>query len=450
MAKFRYRALSGNGKIITGSMEDSSPAAVREKLTSNGFKPITVSKSLFGASFSGRKDRKYSVDANATTKYARDRLIEEQKKKQQKGLSKDISIDLSFLKRATKKDLFSFTQSFYLLKRAGFTNIRALSSLLENTENPAMRDIIQDILVGVENGEYIYATMEYYNNFFPDIYIATIKIGELSGSLTEALNQAMIYIEDSDKTSKAIRKALVGPLLQTVLLLVGTVAGVLVGVPILEELYGSMGLTSQIPASTLAVSHMIKAVMANWYFIVMGIIAAVVGFLSWKSSVRGKYQWDMFKIKMPIFGGLILRLALQKFFKAMQLNLRNNAKLQDALEISKSTVRSYVLLSVIESSIENLTQGDSWVEPFESLPNMPPMVLEMLRIGMETDIVEMVEKIVEYMQSEIDITIERIVKTLPNISMSIMGIVMIVFVIVILVPIMEVYMGSFLFDAYLN
>ena len=309
-----------------------------------------------------------------------------------------------------------------------------------------MRDIIQDILVGVENGEYIYSIMEYYNNFFPDIYIATIKIGELSGSLTEALNQAMIYIEDNDKTTKAIRKALVGPLIQTVLLLVGTVVGVLVGVPILEELYGSMGLTSQIPASTLAVSHMIKAIMANWYFIVMGIIAVIVGFLSWKSSVRGKYQWDMFKIKMPIFGGLILRLALQKFFKAMQLNLRNNAKLQDALEISKSTVRSYVLLSVIESSIENLTQGDSWVEPFESLPNMPPMVLEMLRIGMETDIVEMVEKIVEYMQSEIDITIERIVKTLPNISMSIMGIVMIIFVIVILVPIMEVYMGSFLFD----
>ncbi|MBQ9279675.1 MAG: type II secretion system F family protein [Clostridia bacterium] len=450
MAKYRYRALSDTGKVITGTMEDSSPAAVREKLTSNGFKPISVSKSLIDANLSGRKTRKYSTGASATTKYARDKLIEEQKKKQQRGLNKQIDIDLSFLKRATKTDLFSFTQSFYLLKRAGFTNIRALSTLLENTENPAMRDIVQDILVGVENGEYIYSTMEYYDNFFPDIYIATIKIGELSGSLTESLEQAMIYLEDNDRTGKAIRKALVGPLLQTVLLLIGTVIGVLVGVPILEDLYGSMGLTSQIPPATLAMSHFVKAMIANWYIIVVVIVGLVVAFISWKSSVRGKYQWDLFKIKMPIFGGLILRLSLQKFFKAIQLNLKNNAKLQDALEISKSTVRSYVLLSTIESAVENLTQGDSWVEPFERLPNMPPMVLEMLRIGMETDIVEMIDKIVEYMQSDIDIQIERIIKTLPNVSMSIMGIVMIIFVIVILVPIMEVYMGSFLFDAYLN
>lgn len=133
----------------------------------------------------------------------------------------------------------------------------------------------------------------------------------------------------------------------------------------------------------------------------------------------------------------------------MQLNLANNAKLLDALEISKGTIRNYVILSMIESAQENLQQGESWVEPFERLSNMPSMVLEMLRIGMETDIVEMVDKIVEYISDDITITIEKVVKILPQISTLIMGVVLIVFVVIVLTPIMQVYMGSFLFDAYM-
>ena len=132
----------------------------------------------------------------------------------------------------------------------------------------------------------------------------------------------------------------------------------------------------------------------------------------------------------------------------MQLNLANNAKLQDALEISKGVVSNYVILSVIEAAQENLQQGSSWVEPFESLPNMPPMALEMLKIGMETDINDMVIKIVEFLNDDINITMGKIVKVLPEVSMSIMGIVMIFFIIIVLKPIMELYTGSFLFDAY--
>ncbi len=449
MPKYRYKALSSTGKIVQGTMDDDSPKRVMERLKNNGFKPITVEQSKLLSAVSQRKEKKNKVTSTAVTKYTKEKLIQEQQKRQKKGLQKDISFDLSFLKRANKDDVFTFTQSLYLLKRANFTNVRALATLLENTENPAMRDVIEDILNGVESGEYIYSTLEYYSNLFPDIYVATIKVGELSGSLTNALFQAMNYLEESEKTSKAIRKALVGPLLSTALMLIGTVIGVLVGVPILENLYESMGLTDQIPPATMAASHFIKGMIKYWYVSVIVIASIVTLFIVWKSSVRGQYQWDMFKLKMPIFGGLILRLQLQKFFKAMQLNLANNAKLIDALDVSKGTVKNYVILSMIESAEENLQQGESWIEPFERLSNMPPMILEMLRIGMETDINEMIDKIVEFIQDDIDITIDRTIKILPQISTAIMGIVLIGFVVIILTPIMEVYMGSFLFDAYM-
>ena len=455
MAKFRYRAVLSNGKVVNGTIDDESRESVLERLKNNGLQPVSVQQSKALGGLSNKKAKRNAITSSSASvsKYAKQKMIENQKKKEKTGLQMEIELpfelDLSFLYRVTKKDLFSFTQSLYLLKRANFTNIRALATLLENTDNPAMRSVIEDILNGVEAGEYIYSTLEYYNKIFPDIYIETIKVGELSGSLTNALFQAMNYLETSTKRTQALKKALVGPLLQAVLMLVGTVVGIMVGVPILEDLYASMGLTNQIPAATMAASNFIKLVIKYWYIGVAVVAGLVTAFILWKSTIHGKYQWDMFKLKLPVFGGLILRLQLQKFFEAMQLNLANNAKLQDALEVSKGTVSNYVVLSVIESATDNLQQGDSWVEPFETLPNMPRMALEMLRIGMETDITDMINKIVEYMEDEINITIERTIKILPQISMSIMGIVMIAFVILVLKPIMEVYMGSFLFDAYL-
>lgn len=112
----------------------------------------------------------------------------------------------------------------------------------------------------------------------------------------------MNYLQESEKTSKALKKALVGPLLSAGLMLVGTIVGVLVGVPILENLYAGMGLLDQIPPATLAASHFIKGAIKYWYVTVLAITAMITAFVVWKSSIRGQYQWDMFKIKMPVFG----------------------------------------------------------------------------------------------------------------------------------------------------
>ena len=77
------------------------------------------------------------------------------------------------------------------------------------------------------------------------------------------------------------------------------------------------------------------------------------------------------------------------------------------------------------------------------------MITEMLKIGMQTDLSEMMEKLVEYMEIDIDNTMEVVMKTLPQVMYAIVGVILIFFVIVVVVPMLQVYMGNFLFDAYL-
>src|SRR5699024_8895406 len=159
-------------------------------------------------------------------------------------------------------------------------------------------------------------------------------------------------------------------------------------------------------------------------------------------------NFHYFKYKMPIFGELIYALDFSRLMKAMLLNLKNGMRIQEALEVSKNVIQNYVMLSIIETSINNILIGQSWIEPFEKSGLANPMTTEMLKIGMQTDLTEMMEKLLEYMEIDIDNIMTKIMKALPQVVYAIVGVVLIFFVLVVLVPCVHVYMGNFLFDAY--
>jgi type IV pilus assembly protein PilC len=153
---------------------------------------------------------------------------------------------------------------------------------------------------------------------------------------------------------------------------------------------------------------------------------------------------------MPIFGKLIFSLDFSRLMKAMLLNLKNGMRIQEALDVSKNVINNYVMLSIIENSLNNILIGESWITPFEKSGLASPMITEMLKIGMQTDLPEMMDKLVEYMEIDINNTIEKINMVLPQVMYAIVGAVLIFFVIIVLVPMIQIYFGNFLFDMYLE
>ena len=151
---------------------------------------------------------------------------------------------------------------------------------------------------------------------------------------------------------------------------------------------------------------------------------------------------------MPIFGKLFYSVDFSRFMKAMLLNLNNGMRIQEALDVSKNVINNYVMRAMIETSINNILVGNSWIEPFEKSGLAKPMITEMLKIGMQTDLTEMMEKLVEYMEIDIDNIMRKIMQVLPQVVYAIVGVVLIFFVLVVLVPCIQVYMGNFLFSAY--
>lgn len=296
----------------------------------------------------------------------------------------------------------------------------------------------------------MYTTMEYYSDVFPYIYINMIKVGELSGSLTNSLEQAVKYLDDTNAVNKKLRNILIPNLIQFALLIVMLVVGTLVAIPAIQNVYDELGSKDKLPKMTLWFQRVMNVAIAYWYIPVLIIIGAIVAIWLYVRTPKGKYNFDYFKYRVPIFGELVFAIDFSRLMKAMLLNLENGMRIQEALEVSKNVIKNYVMRSLIETSINNILIGASWIEPFEKSGLCKPMIIEMLKIGMRTDLAEMMEKLVEYMQIDIDDILNKIMKTLPQVVYVIVGIVLIFFVIVVLVPCIQVYMGNFLFSAYLD
>lgn len=445
MPVYIYKGVTDRGLIIRNKVEEVSRNSLIKRLKDNNIMPIEVIQVQFQGK--QKKQKKNVTDFQEIMKNVNTTKVQKSSGSKISSIEK-FNLYMAATEKVTTKDIIIFTQTFYLLKKANFNNVHALSTIIQNTENLTLKGVIEDILAGVEAGEYMYTTMEYYEDIFPYIYINMIKVGELSGSLTNSLGQAVTYLEESDQLTKRIRKIVIPNILSFATILILLVIGTLVAIPQIQKLFDEIGTASTLPAITLWFQDVINLTMKYWYIPTM-LIASVVGVIVFYiNTPKGKYSFHYFKYTMPVFGSLIFSLDLSRFLRAMHLNMENGMRIQDALEVSKSITNNYVMLSIIETSINNMLTGYSWIEPFEKSGLCTAMTTEMLKIGMQTDLTEMLGKLLEYMDLEINTSIEKIMKVLPEISYSLVGIVLIFFVCVVLVPVIQVYMGGFLFSAY--
>lgn len=446
MPVYYYKAVTQDGMVIRNRVEEPSKMTLVKKLKNNNCIPISIVQTAYKSRQKKTKKKNVTniqeVMKNVnTTQIARDRAKKITTKER-------LSLIIAQTEKITSRDLVIFTQNFYLLKKANFNNIHALSTIIQSTENLTLRGVLEDVLAGVEAGENMYTTMEYYEDIFPYIYINMIKVGELSGSLTNSLQQAVKYLDNTEAINKKLRKILIPNLLQFALLLVMLFVGTLFAIPAIQSVFDELGTKDTLPWITLWFQDVVNLFVKYWYIptaIILSAIAAVIWYIN---TPRGKYNYHYFKYTMPIFGKLIFGIDFSRLMKAMLLNLQNGMRIQEALDVSKNVINNYVLLSVIETAINNTLMGASWIEPFEASNLTSSMMTEMLKIGMQTDLTEMMEKLVEYMDIDIDNTLDKIMATLPQVVYTIVGILLIFFVIVILVPCVQVYMGNFLFSAY--
>lgn len=444
MPSYKYRVIFEDGKVGHGKIMALNKSHAMESLKNDKIQPISIKK------LPDKRTKYKRLDYNKIEKKNLNRNVNIPKRNKKIDLKKKVTLEelkqirLHPFSRITSKDILVFINNLYILKKAKFNNIQALRIIYEQVKNPRFKDIIEDILIGVESGEKMNVIMENYPSVFPPMLVNFIKVGEDSGNLDTALLYARDYVENSNKLKKQVRAAVIPKVIQFFAIIIAMFVLVIIGVPIIQDVYDMFDSTSQIPRATIVTLNVANWLIAHWYIPVGVIVIIVSAFLFIINTPKGRFNWDKFKLMCPVIGQLINNITIHKFFQAMLLNLKNGMRIQESLEVSKNVTDNYYFLSAIETGKINVIAGESWIDPFVEKKLFKPMVSQMVGIGMQTELSSMMDKVNEYIQMEIDESLERFRKVLPEITYSLVGIALILFTIVILVPLVIVYMGGFI------
>ena len=277
MPEYIYRAVTSKGQVVRNRVEDVNRNTLIKKLKNNDLLPISITQVGYNSK-KAKVNKRNIMDIDDIMKQADSANILQGRAMAKPTIKERVNLALSREEKITTRDIIIFTQNFYLLKKANFNNIHALSTIIESTENMSLRGVLQDILAGVEAGEYMYTTMEYYSNIFPYIYINMIKVGELSGSLSKSLEQAVKYLETTSDTGAKLRKIILpnaGMLLILVALLIFGVAYI---IPLIQDAFADAGANVQLPEITLWFVDFCNMIAAYWYIpvAIIALIAVII------------------------------------------------------------------------------------------------------------------------------------------------------------------------------
>ncbi len=265
MPTFTYKAITKRGARVKNTVEENSKLILYRKLKQNGLSPISITQTqVFNRRTQVNKKKRNTDSSRQEIMRAMNSAELSSSSKKMSSVDK-VKSYFAMQQKITPRDLVVFTQNFYLLKKANFNNVHALTTIIDSTENVAFIGVLEDILAGVEAGDYMYKTMEYYSGVFPFIYTNMIKVGELSGSLENSLQQAVEYLDNATAINKKIKGILIPNIAQFILLMAVLMVGTVYALPQIEKVLEDLGADENvIPPTTRWFQGVVENMMIYW------------------------------------------------------------------------------------------------------------------------------------------------------------------------------------------
>ncbi len=193
-------------------------------------------------------------------------------------MTKILIWGLCLRKKVAVRDMSIFCRQFVSMHRAGVTILESMRMLTEQTENPTLKDGLQEVYLGVQKGESLASSMAKRPDVFPKLLIHMVSAGEASGSLDIAFERMAVQFEKSAKIQGLIKKTMVYPIMVLVVAVVVVIVMLTFVVPTFMSMFADMDI--DMPKITLAVVAASNFMQARWY-IVVAVIIAIVFFIRW-------------------------------------------------------------------------------------------------------------------------------------------------------------------------
>ncbi|HJW75664.1 MAG TPA: type II secretion system F family protein [Thermoleophilia bacterium] len=397
MGTFAYKALDAKGAQANGTLDGDTKAAVAAALRNRGLTVLNIDEV-------------------------------------KKGLArKDF---LEALQRVKPKDLTIFSRQFATMVNAGLAMLRCLYILEEQTENKKLARVLTLVRADVEAGISLSDALAKQPDVFSRLYVSMVRAGEVGGILDEVLNRLATQLEKDDSIRRAVKSAMVYPLMIGSFAIIVLMGMVMFLIPIFAGMYRDLG-NSQLPALTRYMIVFSDLIRGYWFIFFPAVIALVWGLRRLKRTPKGTMAWDRFKLKVPMgIGEIVRKIAVARFSRTFGTLVSSGVPILQAIEITGKTAGNTVIESAMVGVQANVKEGQSISEPLEKVSVFPPMVTQMIAVGEETgSLDQMLQKIADFYEDEVNAAVKSLTSILEPILMLGVGAIVGVVVISMYLPI---------------
>lgn len=338
---------------------------------------------------------------------------------------KEINEDTSFFgkltNRITTKDKIVFLRQLSTLIGAGLPLAQSLHTVLEQTQNKKMQQVVEEIIAEVEGGHTLSDAFGKHPDVFDKVVLALVAAGEASGTLDDALKRVATQKEKDAAMLSKIRGAMVYPAIVLLVILGVMIFMLLTVVPQVDKLYQDMGKT--LPMLTAIMISAANFITQFWWLVIVLVFIAGYFFRQYLRTSNGIKFKDTFKLNVPLFGGMFRKLYMARFTRTGQTLLATGVAMLDMLRISSESVNNSVISAGIDRAAEKVKGGKALSVALKPEEYVLVMVPQMIKIGEQSGkIDEMMGKTAQVYEDELDEEIKAISTAIEPILMVVLAV----------------------------
>ena len=337
----------------------------------------------------------------------------------------------------TRKDLINYTFQMEQLTRAGVPIIEGLADLRDSMPDGRLKDVLAAVIDEIQGGKTFSSALADHPSVFDNVYVTLVRVGEESGRLSEVLLDLAETLKWQDEMISHTKKIMIYPSIVSLVVLAVVTFLMTYLIPQLVPFIKDMG--GEIPLHTMALIAT-SDFLVNYWYVVFGLpvlIFLLVKFFA-KRNPKFRYRLDNLKLKIWLFGPLLLKIKLARFANYMAMMYSSGITVLDSLKISKDLVDNAVLHDAIQQASGHISDGEAISEGFKKVELFPSIIIRMIRIGENTGALDKALLNISYFYNrEVRESIEKLEPAISPVLTVILGGIMMWIMLAILGPVYD-------------
>jgi MSHA biogenesis protein MshG len=322
--------------------------------------------------------------------------------------------------RPTIKDLGLFCRQMHVVTRTGLPLLRGLGGLAETTHNDVLRAALIDVMAGLESGRGLAQSMTEHPNVFPKLFTSIVEMGETTGTLDKAFMRMYDYLMMEQEVKDRVKSATRYPMTVMIAIAIALAIITVFVIPSFAPLFKQLG--DQVPLPTKIIIGASNFVINHWGIMLLGIGAIAGGIWGYLKTVTGRFNWDRWKLNLPVVGVIIRNAALSRITRSLMIALQAGLPMNETLQTVSNSIGNEYLASKLNMLSVGIERGESLWKTAHATKLFTPLVLQMIALGEETgSLPELLDEVADHYKREVDYDLDNLSAAMEPILMVAVG-----------------------------